>query len=128
MCQRQNLFRLEFHSGRLDIVQSYPISLCDKTATIHKVTGIINHELLVEDGILFVDANHLQILDCPLTRGNAYWKGQRKIHFLTKAEFLQYQSRKHVTPKNGKRSRMASNDYDEDDDEEDEIEEPSQFI
>ena len=41
---KKNLFRLEFHSGRLDIVQSYPISLYDKTATIPKVTGIINHE------------------------------------------------------------------------------------
>lgn len=111
----KTISRLEMHGDRLRTVQNYPIKLCEKTATIPKVADIINHELLVEDEIVFVDAQHLQIVDCPLTRGNAFWKGQRKIFFMPKDEFVHFQNSKHVTPKNAKRARASSNEYDDDD-------------
>ena len=68
---------------------------------------------------LFVDSQYLQITDSTLTRGNDYWKGQRKVYFLPKEEFLMYESiqdaAKPKSSKNSKRSRQLSNEDDSND-------------
>ena len=34
---KKSISRLEFRAGRLQVVQNYPLTLCEKTATIKKV-------------------------------------------------------------------------------------------
>ena len=116
---KKSIWRLELRGNTLKMVQHYPIMLCEKTASLPKVADIINHELQVEDELVFVDSQYLQITDSTLTRGNDYWKGQRKVYFLPKEEFLMYESiqdaAKPKSSKNSKRSRQLSNEDDSND-------------